>query len=697
MSIFSDIAKNIGSDGGSSGGTQLEPITDIQEQNPDETKLVAYVKEKIEQVRQSNSRITLEQIYLTNVAYLLGFDGVVWDANYRQFRNTDPKRRLSRNRFKVNKILPTVQNRLARLCQSPPKYDTRPNSNESEDKDACRLGLQALEDVFDKQNITEKQQDLMMSAMQGGVSYGQVVWDETLGKPMVDPETESLTGYEGDVRIEVLNCLEVFPDPLAKTVEDCNFIIKAKVRKLQYFQDNYPERGKAVKEESAWLLSSLFDMKANALTAVGIAGAQTQDQQKNSAIELVYEEKRSKNHPNGRKIIVASGVLLKDDELPIGEYDFVKFDDILIGGRYNSEAIITHLRPVQDQYNIARTKCADWIRKTLAGKYIAAKGAGLSQEAINNDSGEVVEYNPIPGAAPPSAMSIPAIPSYVYEDLATLDREFDFISGINETSRGVTSSANSTFRGMQLLAEQDQTRIGVQTNRNEVSWAKLATKVLMYVGKYYEMPRMLKVAGDGLQYTVKEFMGKDLRDNFDVVVIPGSTAPQSKVLKRGDIMQAFQGGLLGNPMDPKVLSKVLDMMEYGFVADMWKDQALNEQQFKKLIESIESNTFDVQKPGHEWDDHKFFVTKLNEYRKEEKYDKLTPQQQDMLNYVAEWHVQAEVQLQNPQIVQQQMMAQHMQNTTQQMKASGQMPQPQPGGAPPSAGPPMGQQMPPMGA
>jgi hypothetical protein len=49
---------------------------------------------------------------------------------------------------------------------------------------------------------------------------------------------------------------------------------------------------------------------------------------KNSAIEIIYYEKRSKDYPQGRKIVTASGILLADDELPIGEFDLVKFDDV---------------------------------------------------------------------------------------------------------------------------------------------------------------------------------------------------------------------------------------------------------------------------------------------------------------------------------------------------------------------------------
>lgn len=676
MNIFKDIASKLG--GGSSDGA-LDEIQGAGDQHPDEKKLVAYIREKIDQVRQTNSRITQEGLAFTNLSYLLGYDGVYYDTNYRQFRNIDPKRRLSRNRFRINKILPTIQNRLARLTQSPPKWDVRPNSDSSTDKDCARLGSEIIEFLLDKQNFVEKRQDMLMSAMQAGIGYIQCHWDPMLGEPMFDPETKELIGYEGDIRIEPLSFFEVYSDPLAKSLEDAQWIIKAKVRKLDYFKERYPDRGMAVKEEDAWLQSSLWDLKANAITATGIAGAQTAEQTKNSAIELVYYEKRSKEYPNGRMIVAASGILLEDKELPIGEFDIIKFDDILIGGRYHSEAIITHLRPIQDQYNITRTKMAQWIRTLLAGKYMVAKGAGLSQEALNDDT-EVLEFNPVPGAPPPSPMSMPQIPSFVYEDIKTLDGEFDFVSGLSDINRGESDSSSMPFRLGALLVEQNQTRISVQTSRNEVGYAKLGGCILKYVGKYYEMPRVMKIAGDGLEYAVKEFKGQDLKNNYDVIVIPGSTVPDSKVLKRQDIINAFQMGLLGDPADPKLRSKVLKMMEFGDVAEMWKEQALDDQAVKKTISAIEDGSFDVQKPGHEWDNHEVFITEMNNFRKTDKFEEMSDGQKGLFNYVIEWHIQALVALQHPEVAQQQMMAQHMANVTQ--KHIAENPTPPPGSPPP---------------
>lgn len=649
MGIIGKLGEKFFNSSSKDNGTELPPIDQAQDQGPDEQRLVNNIKEKIDLVRSTNSRIAIESIYMTNLSYLLGFTGVYYDTTYRMFKNIDPRRRVARNRFRVNKILPTIQNRLARLTQNPPRYDVLPESPSSEDKDAARLGVKLITDVWDKNNSTELRQELEMVKMQGGCGYIHVKWDPTLGKPMVDPDTDEFVGYEGDVRLDVYNCLEVYPDPLCKKLEDAAYIILAKVRKLDYFKEQYPERGHAVKQEDCWLLSSLYDLKSNALTAVGITGSQTSDQTRNSAIELVYYEKRSREYPMGRMVVTGNGVLLEDKELPVEMYDVVKFDDVLIGGRYNSEAIITHLRPVQDQYNITRNRMAEWIKKNLAGKYLVARGSELMEEAINNDDSEVLEYTPVPEAPPPTVMNIPQIPSYAYTDLQEQDKEFDFISGINEVSRGSLPSASIPAAGMAFLQEQDQTRIGVTTFRNEVGFAKVGQLILRYVGKNYVMPRLLKEAGDGLEYTVKEFVGKDLRDNYDVKVVPGSTIPSSKVLKRQDIINAYQLGAMGNPQDDKVRMQLLKSLEFGDAEDLWKSQALDDQQIKRAIGDIEQG---VMPRLSEFDNHNAHLVEMNDYRKGDKFLALDEMKQGLFLYVMEWHLQALTDLANPGLAQQ---------------------------------------------
>ncbi len=671
MDVFSKIKEQM------LGGLSKKP-ENPSDQGIDEIKLVGYIKNKLEESRQYGSRIAHEAIWMTNIAYLLGFDSVWFDPGTRQFKSSAfNNKTLKRQRIHVNKILPTIQNRTARLCKSAPKYDVMPESQDESDKEAARLGLDCLNMLWDKQHVDIKRINLMMWLQECGHSYMKINWDDGLGDPIIeagDGGKEILAGHTGDVAFEVKSAFQVFPDPLAKTLEEASWVIEANVRKLDYFRERYPEKGGLVKEEGAWLLSIQYEQRINSLTQNG-ATSGSAPQMKNAAIEIVYYEKPTKNYPNGRMVISANGVLLEDKELPVGEIPLVKFDDVVVAGKYFSEAIITHLRPIQDQLNKVINKRAEWTNRLLNGKFIAAKGHGMQAETMNDQSGEIVEYNPVPNGGPPQAMSIPNIPQYAYTEEDKLNGMLYDISGINEASRGQLPSASIPALGLQILQEQDETRIGIMVEQHELSWARVGQLALKNVSKFYVTPRLLKVGGSSMEYTVKSFQGADLKNNNDVFVVRGSTLPRSKTLRRNDIMNAYQGGLLGDPHDPALRQKVLEELEFGDIQDVWKGQSLVMKQISSDLLEIENGNPPLVS---EFDDHTMHVQKKNEYRLGDKFKKLPPESQQLLIQNMEAHIQAQMRRVDPNIDINHEMAENMKD--QGMQMGGAQP-PMPGGPP----------------
>ncbi len=637
-------------------GSGPKEVGSASEQSSEAQEIVSFVRNKVEEARGSGQRIAQESVWMTNIAYLLGFDSVVFDSASRAFRSVgQPSRFLRRNRLHINKILPTVQNRLSRLCKNPPQFDVRPESSSVDDKDASRLSLDILKMVWEKEKVNEKRLTLMMWLQQCGYSFMKVCWDDSMGKPLVDPMTGESMGFEGDIRIEPISSFEIFVDPLAKTMDDAQWIVHANVRKLNYFKDRFP-LGDLVKEEGAWLLSLQYEMTINGLSTVGNSSAASQMQMQNAAIELVYYEKRSLKHPRGRQITIANGIKLEDKELPVGEFNIVKFDDVIVAGKFASESIITHLRPVQDQYNRLITKRAEWTNRLLAGKYIAPKGHGMHVEALNDQSGEVVQYNVVPNAPPPMIMQIPVIPQYAYVEEEKLNAMILDISGINEVSRGQLPSASIPAAGMAILQEQDQSRIGVMSEQHEQAWAKVGQLILKYAQEYYKTDRILKIASSSMEYSVKKFVGADIKDNHDVICVRGSTIPTSKELKRQEIINAFNTGLLGDPKDVKLRQKVLGMLEYGDIAEVWNEMAIDQNQIKEHLDMIEKGGIP---PREELDNHPLHIQEKNKYRKTDKFKLLNPVQQNILKDDIEWHVQAIIDLANPQLKQQKEMADQM--------------------------------------
>lgn len=622
-------------------GDDIE-VRSVEDQSEEDKALVSFVDQELENRRSSSARIAMEAIALTNTAYLCGFDSVYFDGTARQFKPTpSPSQLIAKNRVHVNRILPTVQNRLAKLMKNEPRWEIPPNSGDESDKDAARLGEQILIQLWDQLKINTKRAQLIMWLQQAGSSYLKVCWDPTLGDKRVIPEDVpdeegNVTRIyklvaQGDIRVDVASFFEVFPDPLAMSWSECKSIIQAKTRPLSYFKDHYPERGHMVKEEDCWINSLQYEARINALNTQSGSSGMSTNQLKDSAIERVYYEWPSNKHPQGRYVCTANGVMLKDGILPIDELPWVKFDDIIIGGKFTGEAIITHLRPLQDQLNRGKTMRAAFLNRLLTGKYAVPRGANLAREALNDQSGEVLEYDTVPNAAAggqPQVLDIPSIPQYAYEDEEILKSDINDTAGINEASRGQIPSAQIPAIGMQLLVEQDDTRIGVMTESHEHSYADLGRIILKFVAKYYETPRLLKIAGDDLSYTVKEFRGEDLNGNFDVKVKRGSIAPGSKTLKRQEILNLHQGGYFGNPTDPLVIQNVLSMLEYGQEYQAWKSHSLRKRQINRGIDMIEKEN--MKPPVSEFDDHALWMQELNDYRMSDKFLSLMPDQQGIV-------------------------------------------------------------------
>ena len=628
-------------------GDDLPHLGDPSEQTEDEKKLCSFVKSKVEEIRMSGNRVAHEAVWMTNIAYVLGFDNIFYDTNTRTFARIGKYRSAAgRGRVHINKILPTLQRRLARLCKNAPRYEVRPDEGDQKSKDRARLEQQILEMYWDRERIQEKRIGLMMGAQECGHYYFRVLWDTQKGELLqAEEDGREVYEFEGDLALEVCSAFEIFPDPLAKNFDELLHLTHCKVRKLDYFRTHYPNRGHLVKEEDCWLLSLQYEQRINSMTGNAQAGSGTALQTKNAAIEMVYYEKPSQYHPRGRMITVANGVLLADEELPVGEIPFAKYDDVVVAGKYYPEAITTHLRPIQDQYNRTVAIRAAWTNRCAFGKIIAAKGHGIIAEGMNDQSGEIVEYNPVAGASEPKGMDIPVIPQYLYQETEELGNNFYDVAGEGDVSRGLLPAAGVPAIGMQLLLEQDETRIAIMTEQHEHAFARLGRIMLKYLEKKVTNQRLLKFTGPDSEYQIKNWTGSDLKSKHDVLVKRGSLAPTSKAMKRNDIMSAFESGLLGMNTDPNVLLKVLKSLEYGDLSEFWQDIALDMGQIKKHMTMIEQG---IVPEVHEADNHILAFQEMNKYRKSDKFDDLGPERQAIFLQIMEEHIQETMKLTAPQ-------------------------------------------------
>jgi len=598
------------------------------EKDQEDKKIAAHMRAELERLRSQPVRVASEGIWLTNIAYTIGMTNVYYDTNKRQFIPTQTNNVYwgGADRLTFNLVLPTLQNRLAKLCKNPPRFDVLPEDNSQEAKDAARLSLEVLVYKIEDLKVLQKRIQLYMWVQECGHAYAGIVWDDTLGRCIEEGDE---TFYEGDVRLDIESPFGMFVDELAGDLDEARYLYRAKVRKLDYYTLHYGEKGSLVKAEDTWLLSLQYQERARNFT-VRATGGYNPESTSDSAIEITKYEKPTPKYPKGRMLVAANGVLLVDKELPVGEIPFAKFDDLIVGGKYYPEAVATGLKSLQDHKNELLRRRHEWVRKLLSGKIVAARGSAIMREALNNDTSEIFYYNPVPNAAntgAPYTMQMPTIPSYVYEEDKLTTQMVNEFSGISEISKGVLPFANIPAEGMQLMIENDDARVGIVTEQHEHAWAKVFSLILKYLCKYYVTPRVYKMAGKNGQYMVKEFVGEDLKDSTHVKVIRGSTYPGSKALRNQEILNRYQMGLLGDPMDPMVKQKVNARTEFGDVDDCFENWALNQGQITRGLEKLKKG---IQIEVFKWDNNKMWLERLNDFRLSEEYEALPPEVQQTI-------------------------------------------------------------------
>jgi hypothetical protein len=606
------------------------------------------IRKKLEEARASASRISFESIWMNNIAYLLGYSGVKYNAAAKAFQPVNRYVGTRWGQLKQNKILPNAQIRLARLIKNPPRWEVVPESNSTEDKDAAAQNQQLLVSAWENLQINEKRIPMFMWMQQCGGVFAFAKWDEYAGGVMEDPLTGEV-GFKGDVKFEPASAFEVFPNPQATTIDEVrsSWVIRAKIRPLDYFVQQYGEMGKLVKEEDTWLLSAQYMQRVAQSTPQSASTSGLSAYMKNSAIEITMYEAPSPKHPRGRLSVAASGVMLEEKELPIHEIPIVYFPDTVVGGRLLGETPITHARPIVDQYNEILRRIQQWTNRMAAGKYAMARGAGLAKQALDDESGEVLFFDPVPTApngGAPIPLTPPPIPSYLFEELKLLDTQLAELFGNSEISKGNLPSASIPAVGMQMLVEADDTRVGAMVEQHEHEWAMMGHFILRYMEEFYEIPRKIKMLGKQGEYSFKEIAGADIRKNTHVRVIKGSTLPGSRTLRRQEAINLYQLGVYGPPGDPKTMDKLTQSLEFGDVTDAWQDYHLDMSQIKRGLEQLEQG---IPVEVDKLDNHMLWMQELNRYRKGDKFSTLSPDAQQLIKATIDAHADAVIALTQP--------------------------------------------------
>lgn len=604
-----------------------EQTKTIKEFSPpsDPEKLVAWANKRFEQ----GTRLDEFQAK-QNLAFILGQQWGVWDAERKRFQNPAQSRRGDPNapvRITINKVGSLVERVIARLTKNAPVPECRPVTDTQADVNAAKVGTRILDhELTARLKFEQRLVELYFWVLPLGWSFFHVRWD-----PKAGPIVGTLDGeqvHQGEIVLDETPAFEIRLDPNARHWRDARWCVRTVAMTKEAVYEQYGRLPEADSDTQS--MASEWKMgNSKSLPEDRRRNPNSANQDGMIAVHQFWLRPGGRIYPQGAVFTWAGKTVLeplKPFPYEHGELPFVPFNLLpALGGDPAGRTWVTDLIPMQRDYNDARSREAT-IRRTLTPKYVGAVGS-IDPNRLTSRV-ETILYNPI-GNAPQLVMPDGRWMAQFEQGMSRADQEMGDRAGQAEVSQGKAASS-APAAGILALQEADETKLAISAKELAASIEHLGFQVLMLVKQFWTEERTIRTWSRDGTLEVDQFSASDLGQQLDVHVSAESALPRSKSARTQLAVDLWTQGIL---TDPGNFVRMLDLPGTDFLVETLNQdakQAEREHGHLLRMEPIEARI---------WHNHAAHIATHNEFRKTEEYEHLAPEQQAWFDGHVDAHYQ----------------------------------------------------------
>lgn len=542
---------------------QSEPQPDPSARQDEPVDDVAMVERKFEQAR-SAKQVKL-RTWATCLAFYVGEHYRNWSREER--RMVQPTLRPWVIRLADNQIPTLVETVAAKLIKARQMPRALPATGEQNDIAAARAGTMALRHWWFSDGMALKEVTANIIRLLFGCAFFHDFWDPSrearLAVPQMDGSTASVEAAVGDVSCEVLTPFDVFPDP-QESWDDIRWVIIARRKPLTWFRDAYEDGDKVVGDGSA---GSTYDaLLPEMVTATGNQSALADKDQ--AATLHIYYEVKSKQHPEGRCLHVAGKQKLWDGPLPMphGEIPLSQFAYRYVPKTLWPQGMVEGVCDHQKYLNAAMNSLLHILRFWAFPKWLVPREARVEETAITTKPNEVVYWDGLSGAEKPSVITPPNIPGWVQEMPNLLRGSMEQSTGVHQVSRAQAPSGVRSGVALQILQEQDDSRIRVASELGKAGLENLSQHALETMAEFYDEERLVRTVGEALQAESLALKGADLK-GLDAYVDITEGVVDTKAAKQQMVFDLLATGMLNAEFPAPMRSAILDAMDVPWLKE----------------------------------------------------------------------------------------------------------------------------------
>lgn len=524
-----------------------------------------------------------------------------------------------RSRESINLILPKVKAKLSKHMKSRALPVVRPASTDHEDILNAKATTKVLEYLWEKLQLEEKFEEVILWSMVTGKAFWWFRWNEGAIASVKTPEDE--LGQEqildiplGEPEVEVGPAFELLvADPGIMRVANQPEIMRIKARPTADVLAMFNLKEGDIKPEIRE--SELFTYQRQiahlgARAATGMSAERDSDengQPTHSVVKELFTRPGGK-FPNGRYVVVVGDQVVKNvPELPYGlatranPYPVVEFADTMTAGQFWPTTMVEQLLGPQRQYRRIRNQVDEHIKLHANPPMFIPKQAGVHQQAHNSEAGQKIYYNFQPGMPPPQQWMapVPSIAADVWRTMEVIRSEMDQMTNLYPASVGA-QGATSGF-DTNLLQEAADSVHAPDIRRNELALRDGAYVLRRLAKMGYDIPRLISIVGRDKTPDVFEFSQEQIDEHANIIIDSGSALPEQKHARIESILKLDERQVFGAPGDAQRNRKLLKMLDLGSAEEEATLAVIDEEHAR-----LENLAFERGQPVEDpmpWEDH----------------------------------------------------------------------------------------------
>lgn len=350
--------------------------------------------------------------------------------------------------------------------------------------------------------------------------YGNAVWFV---------QWDGKDGEYGNISIKPVDPFNIFPDPLAESIDNSEFLVYATYRNANQIKQQFPEKASAI-EGSRITMSELVAERDN---------NDTQDANQVLILEMwcrdwvtmdeTIEGKKQLKYPKGRVItcLPELGILLSDKKNPYkdGKFPFVLMKNYDIPFEFWGVGEVEQIMSPQHYVNELTNQIIDNAKNTANMQWIIDKNSGIGQGKLTNRPGLVIRKTP---GSEVRRDTPPAMPNYVREQIEVLKKDIQDISGVFDSLKGEQQGSVTAASAILALQEASQARIRLKIKLMEASLSELAQIVYSRMQQFWKLDRWVRVTDVEGNPSFREIGTQVLSNDYDLKVMAGSTMPVNR-------------------------------------------------------------------------------------------------------------------------------------------------------------------------